>query len=80
MIFLTIVLDMLFKVRNGTSADLYEAWREKRRLDRIMRIYKVNMFQVYLEMFRRFGIKVINLDEFRCFQNIKTYFAIFSII
>ena len=28
MIFLTIVLDMLFKVRNGTSADLYEVWRE----------------------------------------------------
>jgi hypothetical protein len=48
MILLTIVLDMLFNVRNGTSADLYEAWREKHRLDIIMRIYTN-----YLDRFRQ---------------------------
>ena len=59
MIFLTIVLDMLFKVRNGTSADLYDAWRKKRRINRIMEKY-IN----YLDSFRQ---TIYDLGIFRLF-------------
>jgi hypothetical protein len=49
MIFLTIVLDMLFNVRNGTSADLYEVWGEN---TNYLDLFRQNKYD--LGIFRQF--------------------------